>query len=300
MRTTRKKHITFAQLILGTLLGLYAFVCLMPLVLCVIVSFSSDASIRTKGFSFFPEEWSLQAWSYVGSFGNQLLTSYGVTILITVVGTILGLIVMGTFAYALSRQQFQLRKAFSIVMLIPMLFSGGKLAGYLVNTQLYHLKNSIWVLILPGISTMYIIILRTYIQMNIPDSLMESAKIDGAGEIRTFAQIVLPTMVPAMASVGFMLAVGYWNDWNRAFLYITSASKTPLQLLLIRIEKNIEFLLQEATMSSGLDYTELKASLPEESGRMAIMLTVLGPILIAYPFFQNYFIQGLTVGSVKG
>ena len=282
----KKKHITVAQFILGTILGLYALVCLMPLVLCVIVSFSSDASIQSKGFSFFPEEWSLQAWSYVGSFGNQLLTSYGVTIFITVVGTIFGLIVMGTFAYALSRQQFQLRKAFSIVMLIPMLFSGGMLAGYLVNTQLYHLKDSLLVLILPGISTMYIIILRTYIQMNIPDSLMESAKIDGAGEFRTFAQ--------------FMLAVGYWNDWNRAFLYITSASKTPLQLLLIRIEKNIEFLLQEATMSSGLDYTELKASLPEESGRMAIMLTVLGPILIAYPFFQKYFIQGLTVGSVKG
>ena len=121
----KKKHITVAQFILGTILGLYALVCLMPLVLCVIVSFSSDASIQSKGFSFFPEEWSLQAWSYVGSFGNQLLTSYGVTIFITVVGTIFGLIVMGTFAYALSRQQFQLRKAFSIVMLIPMLFSGG-------------------------------------------------------------------------------------------------------------------------------------------------------------------------------
>ena len=232
------------QWILGIILGLYAMVCLLPVLLVIIVSFSSDSSITNKGFSFFPTEWSLKAWQYVGSFGKQLIVSYGVTIFITVVGTVFGLAVMSMFAYTLSRKNFELRKYLSIMMLLTMLFSGGQLSSYIITTSVYHLKDTIASLILPGISTMYIIILRTYIQTNVPDSLIESATIDGATEFRTFAQIVLPVMTPALASVGFMLAVGYWNDWNRAFLYIDSASKTPLQLLLIRVEKNIDFLLK--------------------------------------------------------
>lgn len=288
------------QWVLGILLGLYALACLLPVVLVVIVSFSSDASISAKGFSFFPTEWSLKAWQYVGSFGKQLITSYGVTILVTVGGTLFGLAVMSLFAYTLSRKCFELRKYLSIMMLITMLFSGGQLSSYIVNTSMFHLRDTIASLILPGLSTMYVIILRTYIQTNVPDSLIESATIDGASEFRTYLQIVLPVMVPALASVGFMLAVGYWNDWQRAFLYISSPNKTPLQLLLIRIEKTIDFLLQNANDMSPQEYAELSANLPKETGRMAILLVALGPIMVAYPFFQKYFVKGLTVGSVKG
>lgn len=288
------------QWVLGILLGLYALACLLPVVLVVIVSFSSDASISAKGFSFFPTEWSLKAWQYVGSFGNQLITSYGVTILVTVGGTLFGLAVMSLFAYTLSRKCFELRKYLSIMMLITMLFSGGQLSSYIINTSMFHLRDTIASLILPGFSTMYVIILRTYIQTNVPDSLIESATIDGASEFRTYLQIVLPVMVPALASVGFMLAVGYWNDWQRAFLYISSPNKTPLQLLLIRIEKTVDFLLQNANDMSPQEYAELSANLPKETGRMAILLVALGPIMVAYPFFQKYFVKGLTVGSVKG
>lgn len=288
------------QWVLGILLGVYALACLLPVVLVVIVSFSSDASISAKGFSFFPVEWSLKAWQYVGSFGNQLLMSYGVTILVTVGGTLFGLAVMSMFAYTLSRKCFALRKYLSVFMLITMLFSGGQLSSYIINTSMFHLRDTIASLILPGIATMYVIILRTYIQTNVPDSLIESATIDGASEFRTYLQIVLPVMVPALASVGFMLAVGYWNDWQRAFLYITSPGKTPLQLLLIRIEKTVDFLLQNANEMSPEEYAELSANLPRETGRMAILLVALGPIMVAYPFFQKYFVKGLTVGSVKG
>ena len=288
------------QWVLGILLGVYALACLLPVVLVVIVSFSSDASISTKGFSFFPVEWSLKAWQYVGSFGNQLIMSYGVTLLVTVGGTLFGLAVMSMFAYTLSRKCFALRKYLSVFMLITMLFSGGQLSSYIINTSMFHLRDTIASLILPGIATMYVIILRTYIQTNVPDSLIESATIDGASEFRTYLQIVLPVMVPALASVGFMLAVGYWNDWQRAFLYITSPSKTPLQLLLIRIEKTVDFLLQNANEMSPEEYAELSANLPRETGRMAILLVALGPIMVAYPFFQKYFVKGLTVGSVKG
>ena len=288
------------QWVLGIVLGVYALACLLPVVLVVIVSFSSDASISAKGFSFFPAEWSLKAWQYVGSFGNQLIMSYGVTILVTVGGTLFGLAVMSMFAYTLSRKCFDLRKYLSVFMLITMLFSGGQLSSYIINTSMFHLRDTIASLILPGIATMYVIILRTYIQTNVPDSLIESATIDGASEFRTYLQIVLPVMVPALASVGFMLAVGYWNDWQRAFLYITSPSKTPLQLLLIRIEKTVDFLLQNANEMSPEEYAELSANLPRETGRMAILLVALGPIMVAYPFFQKYFVKGLTVGSVKG
>ena len=247
-----------------------------------------------------PESWSLKAWEYVLDYGKQLIVSYGVTIYVTVMGTLLGLVVMAMFAYALSRSTFMLRKQLSMMMLFTMLFSGGQLATYMVETTMYGLKDSLWALILPAITTMDIIIMRTYIQGTITESLVESAKIDGAGEFRTFWQIVFPLMKPTLAAVGFRLAVTKWNDWQKAYLYIDSADKTPLQLLLIRIEKNIDFMLNNAGDLSAVEYAELSQNMPQESGRMAILLTALGPIMIAYPFFQKYFVKGLTVGAVKG
>lgn len=296
----KKRKLGVGQCILSACMGSYALVCLLPVLLVIVVSFSSDESIARKGFSFFPDEWSFKAWEYVATFGNQLVVSYGVTIFITVATTVWGLWVMSMFAYSLSRKCFELRKYLAVYMLITMLFSGGQLSTYIIETSIYGLKDSLIALILPGISAMNIIILRTYIQSNVPDSLIESAKIDGAGEIRTFFTIVMPMMKPALASVGFMLAVNTWNDWSKAYLYITSDSKTPLQLLLIRIEKNIEYLLSNADGIPAVEYVELMKSVPEESGRMAVLLTALGPIMIAYPFFQKYFVQGLTVGAVKG
>jgi len=298
---TKRKKTSKWQWLLTIIMGLYALICLLPMLLVVIVSFSSDASIKNNGFSFFPEEWSLKAWEYVMGYGSQLLVSYGVTIYVTVVGTIFSLLMMSMLAYALSRSCFELRRYISVMMLITMLFHGGQLSGYIVNTTMYHLKDTLAVLILPGIACMNIIILRTYIQTSITEALIESAKIDGAGELRIYGQIVLPLMKPALAAVGFRVAVNYWNDWNKAYLYITSNSKTPLQLLLVRIEKNVEFLLNESMEGmSAQEYAELAANLPTESGRMATLLVALGPIMVAYPFFQKYFVKGLTVGAVKG
>ncbi len=288
------------QIVLGIFLGFGALICLLPLLLCIVVSFSTDESITMNGYTFFPSGWSLKAWTYVGAFGRQMIQSYLVTIFVTVAGTFVGLAFMGLFAYALSRREFRMRKFLGFFILVPMLFSGGMLSSYLINTQLYHLSDSLLALIFPGVSTMYIIMMRTYIQTNIPDSVVESARMDGAGEIKTFLRIVLPMMLPSMAAIGFMLAVGHWNEWMPAFLYITSPEKTPLQLLMIRIQDNIDFLLQQAAKDPSLNYTELSNNLPDKSARMAIMLVVEGPIFIAFPFFQKYFVRGLTVGSVKG
>ena len=295
-----RRRVSGGQLALTVVMSLYTLFCLLPLLLVVIVSFSSKASVDAIGCSFFPQSLSLEGYNYVLSYGKQLLNSYGVTIFVTVCGTALGLLVMSMYAYALSKRDFRLRRFLSLFVVVPMLFSGGQLATYMVYTSIYHLKDSIWSLILPmAVSTMNIIILRTYIQSSISDSLSEAAKIDGAGEFRILFQIILPLMKPALAAVGFMMATAYWNDWYNGLLYITSASKTPLQLLLVRIQNNMDFILQSAKLSGGL-LNAAQKNLPQTSATMAVVVTVIGPIILAYPFFQKYLVKGLTVGSVKG
>ncbi len=296
----KKKRMSVGQYILTFVMGLYALICFLPLLLVVIVSFSSNESITTKGFSFFPESWSLNAWEYVFGFGKQLVVSYGVTFFITIVGTLWGLVIMSMFAYTLSRSNFMLRRFLTPFMIFTMLFSGGQLSTYMVETTMYGLRDSLWALILPGIGAMNIIIMRTYIKESITESLIESGRIDGAGEFRIYTQIIFPLMKPTLAAVGFRLAVGIWNNWQKAYLYITSPEKTPLQLLLIRIEKNINFLINNAGSLNPEEYAAIMEELPKESGRMAILLAALGPIMIAYPFFQKYFVEGMTMGAVKG
>jgi len=233
-------------------------------------------------------------------YGKQLIVSYGVTIFVTVTGTFLGLLMMSMYAYSISRPDFRLAKFLSIFLLIPMLFNGGQLSGYIVFTRYYHLKDSLLLLILPlCVTTMNVIILRTYIANSIPKELMEAAKIDGAGEWRTFFQITLPLLKPSLAAVGFMMATAYWNDWSNALLYITSDRKKPLQLLLVSIQKSIEFLLNNSNVPSSAR-AAMGGNIPQASATMATVLVVVGPIVIVYPFFQKYFIKGLTVGSVKG
>lgn len=295
-----KKRVGIGQKILLLILSLCTLICLMPMLLVIIISFTDDAGITVNGFSYFPEKLSLKGYEYVLGYGTQIIDSYKVTVFITVIGTVLALLVMSMFAYALSRKSFLIRKYLAVFMLIPMFFSGGQLASYMINTTVYGLKDSLAVLILPMcVSTMNIIILRTYIQNNVPDSLIEAAKIDGAGDFRIYWQIVLPIMPPVLAAIGFMVAVGYWNEWQGALIYIESSSKTPLQLLLVRIENNINFLLTAKNMGST-EMAAIMKEIPQESGRMAILMTVLGPIMILYPFFQKYFVKGITVGSVKG
>lgn len=288
------------QWLLTILMGAIALFCLLPMILIVVVSFSSEESIIKNGYSFFPSAWSLDAWKYVLGYGKQMVVSYGVTIFVTVVGTLLDLTVEGMFAYTLSRSNFRMRKVFSTLILITMLFSGGQLASYMVNTTIYNLKDTYWILILNGVSAMHVIILRTYIQGTVSEALIESAKMDGASEFRTLFQVVVPCMTPALASVGFMKAIGYWNSWQKAYLYIDDPNKTPLSLLLMRVENNIQFLLENEDIMSAEMYAAVAGSIPGESARMAILLAALGPILIAYPFFQKHFVKGITIGSVKG
>ena len=297
---SRKEKKGFSQYILALILIIYTIFCFLPLELVVVSAFADEMSITKNGYRFIPTAWSLDGMHAVLRYGKQLIVSYGVTIFVTVSGTFLGLLMMSMYAYSISRPDFRLSKFLSIFLLIPMLFNGGQLSGYIVFTRYYHLKDSLLLLILPlCVTTMNVIILRTYIANSIPKELMEAAKIDGAGEWRTFFQITLPLLKPSLAAVGFMMATAYWNDWSNALLYITSDSKKPLQLLLVSIQKSIEFLLNNANVPSSAR-AAMGGNIPQASATMATVLVVVGPIVIVYPFFQKYFIKGLTVGSVKG
>lgn len=297
---SRRERKGVGQVILALILLLYTVFCAAPVILVFIAAFTDELYITQHGFSFFPAKWSLYGVTSVLKYGKQLLVSYGVTIFITVVGTLLGLLIMSMFAYSISRKDFRLSKFLSIYLLIPMLFNGGQLSGYIVFTSYYGLKDSLLLLILPlCVSTMNVIILRTYIANSIPGELMEAAKIDGAGEYRTFFQITLPLLKPSLAAVGFMMATAYWNDWQNALLYIDSDNKKPLQLLLVNIQKSIEVLLNNANVPAAAR-AAMGGTIPQYSSTMATVIVVIAPIMVVYPFFQKYFIKGLTVGSVKG
>ena len=288
------------QYVLATLLILYTIIVALPIILVFVSAFTDEDALIRNGYSYFPEKWSVGAFKMVFASGDKLAAAYGVTILITLGGTLIGLLCMSLYAYALSRKDFRLRGFLTIYSMIPMLFNGGTLSGYLVFTGTYHMKDSLWLLMLPiCCTTMNIIILRTYIQNSVPEELMDSARIDGAGEWRTFFQITLPLMKPTLAAVGFMMATGYWNDWQNALLYITSDYKRPLQLLLINIQKMIEQLVNNPNIASAAK-AAMAGSIPQQTTIMATVVMVIGPIMVIYPFFQKYFAKGLTMGSVKG
>ena len=297
-----QQNCTRGQFILAFILGLFTLFCFLPVLLVIIVSFSSKASVAAKGFSFIPSEWSLDAYDYVFKFGNQLVVSYIVTAFVAVFGTLLSLLITSMFAYPLSRRNFNWRNGLSIYLLITMLFSGGTLGDYLINTNVFHLKNSLWVLILPScVTTMNVIVMRTFINANVPDSLVEAAKIDGASDYRLFFVIIVPIMAPVLAALGFMTAIGHWNQWMTSFLYITKPELTTLQHLLMKIEKNLDFLKERLAQGQLTpEEAEELRNAPSETARMAMLFCTLGPVLVVYPLFQRFFIRGMTVGAVKG
>ncbi len=299
--TREHKKIGPGQIILLFLVFLFTVFCFAPVLLVFISAFTDELFITQHGFTFFPgTHWSMNGMNSVLRYGAQLATSYAVTIGITVVGTFLGLLIMSMYAYSISRPGFRLAGFLSVFVLIPMLFNGGQLSGYIVFTSWYGLKDSLLLLILPlCVTTMNVIILRTYIANSIPGELMEAATIDGAGDYRTFFQITLPLLKPSLAAVGFMMATAYWNDWQNAQLYITTNSKKPLQLLLINIQKSIEFLLNNNNVPASVR-AAMGGTIPQYSSTMATVVVVIAPIMVVYPFFQKYFVKGLTVGSVKG
>ncbi|WP_313468998.1 carbohydrate ABC transporter permease [Carnobacterium sp.] len=287
------------EILFAVLLGLFVISCIFPFIFVIILSLSSELSLTQNGYSLIPEAWSLEGFRYLFQMKEQLLHSIGISLFVTVVGTLLTIFMTSTYAYALSRSNFKYRKFFTFIILFTMLFSGGLVPGYIVMTQLLHLKDTIWALILPMcLSPFYVIVMRTFFKRSVPDSIIESAKIDGASEIRVFLSIVLPLALPGLATIGLFSTLGYWNDWFNALLYIDSANLVPLQFLLMKIQNTMEFISTNAEMSATMAST-VNTSLPQESTRMAMVVISVLPIAMTYPFFQRYFVEGLTIGGVK-
>lgn len=281
------------------ILTILSLLSLIPFIFVIIISLTDEESLAMNGYRFIPEKWSLHAYQYIIDAGESIIRSYGVTILVTVVGTLLGLFLIGTYSYALSRRTYAFRSFFTKVITVPMLFSGGMIANYLIVTKVLMLKNSVWALILPlAMNSFNIIVMRTFFKTSIPDSVVESAKIDGASEWRLFFKIVIPMALPGLATIGLFLTLGYWNDWFNAMMYIDNQDWIPLQYLLIKIESSIDFLANNKAMM-GVEGIQAAANMPKETIKMAIVVISTLPIIFAYPFFQRYFVNGLTIGAVK-
>lgn len=277
---------------------LIAAVCVLPVLFVIIISFTSEQSIGVYGYSFFPKELSVASYKYVWNMRDLVGRSFLNSIGITVFGTCLGVILTATMGYTLSRRNYKFRGFYTWFIFIPMLFRGGTLASYVVNTQIMHLKDTYWALILPiCCSTFNIIIMRTFFTTTVPDEMIESGKIDGASQLRIFVQLVLPICLPAIATIALFLTFAYWNEWFHASIYISSTRSDlfPLQYVLVSIEQKIQWLINNAGNVSA-DAQDV----PSETMRMAIVVIAVVPIMFSYPFFQKYYISGLTVGAVKG
>ena len=288
-----------ANIILHIIFILMTVMCLFPLLLVLSISFSSNSSIMEYGYSIIPKKFSLEAYEYILETPITIIRAYGITIFNTVAGTFLSTLVIALFAYPLSRNDFKFRKAFTHYLLVTMLFSGGTVSWYIVCSNVFHLSNTIWAMILPYLmNAWYVIIMRTFFKTNVPFSIIESGQLDGANEYIIFFKLVIPISLPGIATIALFQALAFWNDWWLPIMFIVKPELYNLQFLLQRMMQNIQQLNENARyMASAAD--EL-VNIPTEGARMALCIIAMGPILIAYPFFQKYFIQGLTVGSVKG
>ncbi|MGD0728136.1 MAG: carbohydrate ABC transporter permease [Spirochaetia bacterium] len=281
-------------LIAYIVLGCIALITVFPFFVLVVNSFASEHAIINYGYSIVPRELSVSAYELVFLNPQKILQAYGVTIFITCFGTAASLFLSSMAAYSISRKDLRYRNKLAFFIYFTTLFNGGLAPTYIVITTILHLKNTLAVLILgPMFSVFYILILRNFFMNSIPASLSEAAKIDGAGDFTIFLRIVLPLTAPALASIGLFTALAYWNDWWTAMLYVERQSLMPLQYVLYKI-------LSSVTMAANIVNNVATLNLPKESLKLAMTVISIGPIVLAYPFVQRFFIKGITLGSVKG
>lgn len=277
---------------------LLSFLALMPFILLIIASFTDETVALTDGYSYFPAKWSLDAYDYIFQQAEMLGKAYLMTILVTVIGTAVGVTITALLAYMLSQKGLPGRKVLNFLVVFTMLFNGGLVPTYIMYAGTFHIKDTIFGLIVPNLllSAFMVMLVRNYFENSIPLDLYEAARIDGASEFQTFVKIALPLSTPILATVGLMMGIAYWNDWQNGLYYLSDKSRDlyTIQNILNNINENIAFLSSNATSGVNL------ADLPTATVRMAIAVVAILPILVAYPFFQKYFAKGITMGAVKG
>ncbi len=271
----------------------FALICVIPLLLTISGSFTAERELFSGGLNLIPKEFSTQAYKLILKNPLEMLNAYKVTIIITVIGTLLCLLMTSMTSYVLFRKDFKYRNAFSFFFFFTTLFSGGLVPGYILICSL-GLRDTYTVLIITGMfSVMNMIIMRTFFTSNVPMAIIESAKIDGANDFRIYISGVLPLSVPILATVGLLTALGYWNNWNTAMMYISDTKLYPLQYYLYRIFASAQ--LQQKLAEMGIQTEQT----PTESYKLAMTVFTMGPVVLFYPFVQKYFVTGMTLGAVK-
>ena len=290
-----KKRIKVSQVALYGILTLISVLWIIPVLFIFSLSVTPETSLSEVGYRLIPKDITFDAYTYIIKNPAQILNSYKISIIVTVIGTVAGLMFTTGIAYAMSRKDFKLGKHITRFVMFAMLFHGGLIPTYIVVTQVLHLGNTLWVLILTMLVSPWNIFLMKSFLSSIPAELLEASFIDGATEYQTYFKVVLPLAKPGLATVGLLILFSYWNDWYQAMLYIDNMDLVPLQLLLYKIISNIQFVLQNSfyLASEG-------GSFPTIAARMATCVIAIAPMLLAFPFFQKYLAKGLTLGSVKG
>jgi putative aldouronate transport system permease protein len=292
----RERAFNIVVLVILTLIMLAAF---LPFALIIISSFTDEAALIRKGYSFFPQKWSAYAYTYMTNQARVISRAYLVSIGVTSVGTAVSILITSMLAYPMSRKDFKFRNVFSFLVFFTMLFSGGIVPAYIMWTRVFHINNTYFALLLPNylMSAFNVLLVRNYYKNNVPPALIEAAQMDGAGELYVFFRIMLPLSVPVSVTVGLFTGLAYWNDWINALYYVDRPQFYGIQNLLIRMMNNIQFL----TSSQGANVTTgMTIMLPGNGIRMSMAVIGILPILLVYPFLQKYLIRGVVMGAVKG
>lgn len=272
--------------------------CILPFIMLISSSITSETSLIREGYSFLPRDIDFTAYEYLFTRSSAIGRGYLITIGVTVVGTVINLFLTTLLAYPLSRRNLPHRNVFAFLVYFTMLFNGGIVPSYIMWTQYFHIKNTYAALVVPNLmlGAFYVIMMRTNFQANIPDAVIEAARIDGAGEWRILSQIVLPMSLPIIATLTLMVGLHYWNDWVNGLYYISKDKFYSLQVLLTRMLQDVQYLMSGAGGNTG----DLAANMPSTGIKMAVAVVGAIPVLMVYPFFQRYFVKGITVGAVKG
>jgi putative aldouronate transport system permease protein len=291
------KKFEISQIILMTLVTVFCIFCLIPFMMVISGSLSTEKDIFDYGYTLIPRHPTILSYKVLLVGSSKVINAYKVSIIVTVCGTLLGLVVNSLGGYAMARRTLKYRNILSVYALLTIMFNGGLVPWYIVCVNYLHLKDSLWALILPAAANaFYMYLIRNYL-LSIPEELYESAKIEGSGEWRIFLQIILPLAKPVMATIGLFFALQYWNDWFLGLMFTDKQELQPLQLILRNIVNNIDFL---RTSANAAEIQRLSAAIPSEGIKMAATVITIGPIVFVYPFLQKYFIKGIMVGAVKG
>ncbi len=286
------------QVAANLIMILLAFCCVAPFILLIVSSFTDDKVLTTFGYSFVPRGVSLEAYRYLLSDSTSIFRAYGVSIFVTVIGTVSNLVLTTLYAYPLSRKDLPGRNIFAFVLFFTMLFSGGLVPSYIMWTRTFHIQNTVFALLIPNLlmGAFNVIMMRTYFTTNVPDAVIEAARIDGANEFRILRSVVLPMATPILATLSLLVGLAYWNDWANGLYYINDSNMFSVQVLLMNIQRNLDALRQSAQNGGNIT----TANLPSTSVRMAITVMGILPIMVIYPFLQKYFVKGIAIGAVKG